>query len=203
VTLFLIAPAIGLIMTVLMSMILQIPFPFHPIQLLWMNLVTNGLQDVALCFEKGEAGIEDRPPRNPCDGVLSNLVYRLIFTGVIMTIAVLGIFSWQINHGATLGQARTIAISTLICMQFFYAFMSRSEKRMIFSYNFFSNRFLLITVGVAFIAHLLAIYHPAMQFILRTEPINVKTLLLVLLVSSSILVVEIEKYFKQRNMDNF
>jgi Ca2+-transporting ATPase len=183
-------------------MALQMPFPFHPIQLLWMNLVTNGLQDVALCFEKGEEGIETRPPRNPRDGVLSNLVYRLIFTGVIMTIAVLGIFSWQLNNGATLDQARTIAASTLICIQFFYAFMSRSEKRMIFSYNLFSNKFLLITVGVAFIFQLLAIYHPAMQFVLRTEPINVKTLFLVLLVSSSILIVEIEKYFRQRRIGN-
>ncbi|WP_455364130.1 cation-translocating P-type ATPase [[Eubacterium] cellulosolvens] len=162
VTLFLIAPAIGLVMTVLAGLALKLPFPFHPIQLLWMNLVTNGLQDVALCFEKGEEGVETRPPRNPSEGILSNLVHRLVFTGVIMAIAVLGIFSWQLNNGATLGQARTIAVSTLICMQFFYAFMSRSEKRTVFSNNLLSNKFLLMTVSGAFIAQLLAIYHPAM-----------------------------------------
>jgi len=197
VTQFLIAPAFGLIMTVLASYLLRIPFPFHPIQLLWMNLVTNGLQDIALCFEKGEKDIELRPPRNPKDGILSNYFPRFIFTGVVIMIILLAIFLWQLNIGATLDHARTAALTGIVCLQFFYAFMSRSENNTIFEISPFSNKLLILTIAGAFTAQFLAIYHPSFQYILKTDSISLTTFLIILIASSSILIVEIEKHFRK------
>ncbi len=199
VTLFLVATGIGLAMTIPATLLLGMPLPFLPTQLLWLNLVTNGLQDVALAFEREEEGVEKIPPRDPKAGVLFGLIPRLVITGTVLMLGTLLIFSWQINSGATLGQARTAALTTMIFFQFFYAFMSRSERRTVFSINPFSNRLLLISIAAAFVAQILAIYHPALQFILRTEPIPLETFMWVLLVASSILMVEVEKHFRKKS----
>ncbi|MEM3068436.1 MAG: HAD-IC family P-type ATPase [Nitrososphaerales archaeon] len=199
VTLFLVATGIGLAMTIPATLLLGMPLPFLPTQLLWLNLVTNGLQDVALAFEREEEGVEKIPPRDPKAGVLFGLIPRLVITGIVLMLGTLLIFSWQINSGATLGQARTAALTTMVFFQFFYAFMSRSERRTVFSINPFSNRFLLISIAAAFVAQILAIYHPALQFILRTEPIPLETFMWVLLVASSILMVEVEKHLRKKS----
>ncbi|MEM3383082.1 MAG: HAD-IC family P-type ATPase [Nitrososphaerales archaeon] len=196
VTLFLVATGIGLAMMIPATLLLGMPLPFLPTQLLWLNLVTNGLQDVALAFEREEE-VEKVPPRDPKTGVLFGLLPRLVITGIVLMLGTLLIFSWQINSGATLGQARTAALTTMVFFQFFYAFMSRSERRTVFSINPFSNKFLFISVVLAFLAQILAIYHPALQFILRTEPIPLETFMWVLLIASSIFMVEVEKHFRK------
>ncbi len=196
VTIFLVSTAVGLIMTVIASLILRMPLPFLPVQLVWLNLVTNGVQDIALSFERGEEGVEKQPPRSIKLSILSGLIPRLTITGIVLMFGTLMVFSWQLNSGATLGQARTAALTTMVFFQFFYAFMSRSEQRTVFSMNPFGNRFLFISIAAAFTAQMLAIYYPALQFVLGTEPVSAETLLWVLLAASSLLTVEIEKYLR-------
>lgn len=203
VTLFLVATGIGGVMTVLATLILKMPLPFLPVQLLWLNVVTNGLQDIALAFEKGEKGIERRPPRNPRIGILSELILRMAVTGIILMIGTLLIFAWQLNSEATLGQARTAALTTMVFFQFFYAFMCRSENRIVFSINPISNKFLFVSVAAAFSIHMLAIYNPTLQFVLRTEPLPVETLLWILLMASSLFIAETEKYFRRFLLSRF
>jgi Ca2+-transporting ATPase len=192
-----VATGVGLIMSVMATLILGMPLPFLPVQLIWLNLVTNGIQDLALAFERGEAGVEKRPPRDPKAGILSGLILRLAVTGIVLMVGSLLVFSWQLDAGATLGQARTAALTTMVFFQFFYAFMSRSERRTVFSINPLSNKFLFISVAAAFVAQMLAIYHPALNFVLQTEPIPFETFIWVLAASSSVLIVEVEKYLRR------
>jgi Ca2+-transporting ATPase len=197
VTLFLIATGVGLVLSILSALILGIPIPFLPIQIIWLNLVTNGMQDVALGFERSEKGVESTPPRDPKTGILFGLIPRLAITGVFLMFGTLMVFTWQLNSGATLGEARTAALTMMVFFQFFYAFMSRSERRTVFSNNPFTNKFLFLSIAGALIAQMAAIYHPALHFILGTEPISFETIGWIFLASSSILIIEGEKYIRR------
>lgn len=85
VTMFLIPTGFASIISIFVSMLLEIPIPFVAAQLLWINLVTNGLQDVALAFEPGEKDIIKRKPRNPKEGIMSRLmIERSIVVGIVI-----------------------------------------------------------------------------------------------------------------------
>ena len=86
VTLFLIPTGFAAILSILVSMLLGLPIPYVAAQLLWINLVTNGLQDVALAFEPGEKDVIRRKPRNPKEGIMSRLMFqRGVIVGVIIS----------------------------------------------------------------------------------------------------------------------
>jgi len=193
VTVFLLATGVGEVMAIMAAFMLGFPLLFLPAQILWLNLVTNGLQDVALAFEREEGEVENRPPRKQDEGILAGNIFRLALTGIVIMVCVLCVFNWQVDSGATLGQARTAALTTMVFIQFFYAFMSKSENRTVFSVNIFSNKYLFASIAAAFIFQMLAIYEPTFQFFLRTEAIPAETLLVCFLAACSILVVEVEK----------
>ena len=88
VTLFLLSTGLARIILVFTSLMMGIPLPLLPAQILWLNLVSNGLQDVALAFEPGEKGIIDLPPRRKKEPVLTSLMQqRLVIIGIVIAIA--------------------------------------------------------------------------------------------------------------------
>ena len=170
VTLFLLSTGLGQVILILAALVLFLPLPLLPAQILWMNLVTNGLQDVALGFEPGEKGIVDQPPRNPADPVISRLmIERLLVIGVVLAAGTLSTFVWQLNMGADINKARTVALTTMVLYQLFNVFNSRSETQSIFQMNMMSNPFLFYSIIASIIAQLSIIYVPALQFIFRTD----------------------------------
>jgi magnesium-transporting ATPase (P-type) len=92
---------------ILASLFLGWPMPFLPAQLLWLNLVTNGLQDVALAFEPGKPGVLKKPPRRPQEGIISRLLWeRTAVAGVIMAVGTLYLFWWEMESTGTLVEPR-------------------------------------------------------------------------------------------------
>ncbi len=198
VTFFLIPTGFAAVLSILMTMLLGIPIPYVPAQLLWINLVTNGLQDVALAFEPGEKGIINRPPRNPKEGIMSKLMLqRSIIVGILISAGVVYNFIIAIDNGASLEKARTIAVTTMVFFQFFHAWNSRSENISIFKISPISNPFLFYSMIAAFFAQLAFIYVPALQWVFRTEPITTQEWINIMIMSLSvILVVEIDKLIR-------
>lgn len=204
VTFFLIPTGVAAILSILGTVVVGVPIPYVPAQLLWINLVTNGLQDVALAFEPGEKGIIDRPPRNPKEGIMSRLlIERTILVGVLISAGVVYNFITALNAGDSLEKARTMAVTTMVFFQFFQAWNSRSELQSIFRINLMSNPFLFYSMIAASLAQLAVIYVPALQWVFRTEPIATGDWLQILMVSASVIVVvEADKFLRRRKAGN-
>lgn len=165
VTFFLIPTGIAAILSILGTIMLGLPIPYVPAQLLWINLVTNGLQDVALAFEPGEKGIIDRSPMDPREGIMSRvLIQRTIIVGVLISAGVVYNFITSLSGGASIEKARTVAVTPMVFFQFFQAWNSRSEFQSIFHISLLSNPFLFYSMIAAFFAQLAVLYVPALQW---------------------------------------
>ncbi|MDI7275033.1 MAG: HAD-IC family P-type ATPase [Anaerolineae bacterium] len=199
VIIFLIPTGVGLVLTILASIALRLPLPFLPAQVIWINLVTNGLQDVAMAFEPPEEDVGRRPPRDPEEGVLTPLmVWRTVLVGLILLVGTLGVFTWQLRGDPDLTRARTMALTTMVLFQNFHVFNSRSFTRSALRMDPFSNRVLFASIVGALGLQVLAIYWGPLQFVLRTEPLTLQEWLTVIPVAASALVaVEIEKAIRR------
>ncbi|MEJ5329011.1 MAG: HAD-IC family P-type ATPase [Desulfobaccales bacterium] len=199
VTFFLIPTGIAAIISILATVILGLPIPYLPAQLLWINLVTNGLQVLALCFEPGEKDVLLRPPRDPREGIMSRLlVERTIYISLLISAGVVYEFLYALKTGMPLGKARTVAVTTMVFFQFFQAWNSRSELQSVFRLNPFSNPFLFFGILASIGAQLAAIYLPSMQWLFRMEPIGLVEWLRIGLVSSSVIIlVEFDKLVRR------
>jgi magnesium-transporting ATPase (P-type) len=189
VTFFLVSTGAATILAILAALTMGWPLPMLPAQLLWLNLVTNGLQDVALAFEPGEKGILRRPPRPASEGVISRLLWkRTALVGLVMAVGTLLVFRWELDRTGSLGMAQTAALTTMVIFMALHAGNARSERRSLLRMSPLSNRFLFAAVIAAFLIHVAAIYFPPTQFILRLEPIQAETWLLMFVVAASVLV---------------
>ncbi|MDY0351140.1 MAG: HAD-IC family P-type ATPase [Desulfobulbaceae bacterium] len=199
VTFFLIPTGIAAILSIIGTIVMGVPIPYVPAQLLWINLVTNGLQDVALAFEPGEKEIIQRPPRDPGEGIMTRvLVERTVLIGLLISAGVVVNFMTSLEGGNSLEKARTVAVTTMVFFQFFQAWNARSETQSVFTMNPFSNPFLFFSMLAAFLAQLAVIYVPVFQWIFRTEPISAAEWLRILGVSSTvILVIEADKLLRR------
>ncbi|MFH0789723.1 MAG: HAD-IC family P-type ATPase [Pseudomonadota bacterium] len=200
VTFFLIPTGIAAILSILGSVLLGLPLPYLPAQLLWINLVSNGLQDVALAFEPGEKDVLSRPPRDPKEGIMSRvLIERTVLVSLLISIGVLYEFWLALDQGLSLEKARTIAMTTMVFFQFFQAWNSRSEYQSIFRISIVSNPFLFYGMIAAVLSQLAVVYVPSLQWIFRTEPITGREWLVVLLISMTVVVVvELDKWWRRR-----
>lgn len=200
VILFLIPTGFAAVLSILMTMLLGNPIPYVPAQLLWINLVTNGLQHIALAFEPGEKGIIRRPPRDPKEGIMSKLmIQRTIIVALLISLGVVYVFVSALDNGASIEKARTLAVTTMVFFQFFQTWNCRSENISIFRISPFSNPFLFYTMIAAFFAQLAFIYVPALHLIFRTEPISTDEWLWILPVAFSVIVViEIDKWIRRK-----
>ncbi len=197
---FLLPTGIASIISIMITMIVGVPIPYIPAQLLWINLVTNGLQDVSLAFEPGEKGIIDRPPRDPQEGIMSRLlIQRTILVGLVIAAGVVWNYLSVLRVGGSLEHARTVAVTTMVFFQFFQAWNSRSEYESIFRINPLSNPFLFYSMIAAGLAQLAFIYAPPLQWVFRTVALNAADWLQILSVAASVLVVvELDKWLRRR-----
>lgn len=200
VSFFLISTAVAETFAILMTVWLGWPLLLVPAQILWLNLVTNGVQDIALAFEPGSPGVWKRPPRPRREGILSAMMWeRTLIVGIVMSAGALYMFDWQLSQGGSLIAAQSVALTTLVMFNVFQAGNSRAENRSVFSLNLMSNRFLFWATVIAVSLHVAALYMPATQYILRVEPISPEAWLRGLVVASSILVVvEVHKAIRRR-----
>jgi Ca2+-transporting ATPase len=201
VTLFLVSCGLGELLAILATIVMRLPIPYIPAQILWLNLVTNGLQDVALAFEPGEKGVLRRSPKSPKEGILSSLmIQRTFLMGTVLALGTLFIFISDLKSGVPLERARTAALTTMVFFQFYQALNCRSETRSIFRMSLLSNPFLLFSMIAAFFAQLAVLYVPALQWIFRTVPLTMTEWLEIVVVTVTIVIaVEIDKWIRRRD----
>jgi calcium-translocating P-type ATPase len=195
VTFFLVSTGAASIIMILTALAMGWPLPMVAAQLLWLNLVTNGLQDVALAFEPGEPDVLDHPPRAREEGVMSALLWeRTALTGLVMATGTLFMFRAELDAGHSLQHAQTVALTTMVLYQMFHLGNSRSEHLSAFRKSPLSNPFLLVATSAAILVHVGALYFGPTQLVLRVEPIELATWGRIVLVASSILVaIEVHK----------
>lgn len=177
---YLLASNVGEILVMLFAMLLFLPLPLVPIQILWVNLVTDGLPAMALGLDQSEENVMRRKPRNPREGVFARgLGWKIISRGFLIGVATLIAFVVVYNRDPeNLKYAQTIAFSTLVLAQLIHVFDCRSEVS-VFSRNPFENKFLVWSVLSSAALLFAVIYIPALQPIFHTVPVALNDWLLV------------------------
>jgi calcium-translocating P-type ATPase len=195
VTFFLVSTGAAEVVMILTALTAGWPLPLLAAQLLWLNLVTNGLQDVALAFEPGEPGVLRRAPRPRSEGVISRLLWeRTLVTGLVMAAGTLTLFRWELDQTGSLARAQTVALTTMVLFQMFHVWNCRSNDLSAFQKTPFSNPLLFAAAATAFVIHAGALYVPVTQVILRVEPLGIDAWVRMVAVSASIIVaIEIHK----------
>ncbi|HLU32876.1 MAG TPA: HAD-IC family P-type ATPase [Natronosporangium sp.] len=198
VSFFLISTGVATIAAILVGLWLGWPLLMLPAQLVWLNLVTNGLQDFALAFEPGDKRLLEQPPRPRQEGIISRLLWwRLALVGLVMAAGTLYMFDWSLTTTGSVAQAQTVALTTMVMFQAFHLGNSRSVRRSVFRLNPLTNPFLLISSVAALAVHIGALYAPPTQWLLRVEPIDVSAWLRIVPVALSVVVVvEVEKFIR-------
>jgi P-type Ca2+ transporter type 2C len=178
---YLLASNVGEILVMLFAMLLALPLPLVPIQILWVNLVTDGLPAMALGLDKPEDNVMKRGPRHPKEGVFSRgLGWKVVSRGFLIGSMTLIAFMITYNQNPNeLIYAQTIAFATLVMAQLIHVFDCRSEISVL-SRNPFGNKYLVWSVISSVILMLVVIYYPPLQPIFHTVPIEPRDWLLVL-----------------------
>jgi len=174
--------------------------PLIAIQILFVNLVTDGLPAIALSVDPPAPDIMQRKPRPRGQGVFTMPVVVLIMVGGVWSCLVnLGIFKWALDAGKTMIEAQCLCFLTLIMIQFFKAYNFRSERHSVFKLGFFRNKWLNLAVGSQILLMLVIIYVPVFQDVFHTYPLDSFDWLVSLLLSLSIFpVLELSKLILQR-----
>ncbi|WP_104176116.1 HAD-IC family P-type ATPase [Arthrobacter sp. Y81] len=194
-TFFLLSTGAAALVAVTLSVFAETPLLFLPVQMLWMNVVTNGVQDIALAFEPGEGDELSRPPRPTSEGLLSRtLWFRAGITGAWMALAVILTFIVELHAGYTDIHARTMALTMFVMLSFFQVFSSRAEVKSLFQIRLLANKPLLFTSLAALGLHWAVMTWPVSARLLELTPLNAWEWLLCVAVGSTVLIiVEAEK----------
>ncbi|MFN3996603.1 cation-translocating P-type ATPase [Algoriphagus sp.] len=157
-----------------LSVMMGLPLPLLAVQLLWLNLVTNGIQDVALAFESGEAGAMNKKPRRTTESVFDALmVKQTLVASLTIGLVAFGFWYWLIEvRQMSEYHARDLVLLLMVFMQNFHAFNSRSERVSMFKIPLNRNWILVMGVLAAQGLHILSMQIPFMQSALRIEPIT-------------------------------
>jgi Ca2+-transporting ATPase len=189
------------IVAFILSLLAGLPLPLTAIQLLWLNLVTEGIQDVALAFEPGEDNEMNKPPRPPNQPIFDRLmIERVVISAFTMGALAFAVFWYQYAvMGTSLESSRNIALLFLVMFENIQVFNSRSETVSILKQPFFSNRLLLIGTLAAQAIHIAALYTPGLNNLLDVQPVSLNQWLLLLATALILLLVmELHKWWWAR-----
>lgn len=170
---YMLASNVGEILAMLFAMLLALPLPLVPIQILWVNLVTDGLPAMALGMDAPESDLMRRPPRPQAEGVFARgLGWKIISRGFLVGGSTITVFLIALHIAPNeLRVAQTAAFSTLVMAQLIHVFDCRCENS-IFERNFIGNLYLVGAVISSVLLLLLVIYYQPLQGIFRTEPLS-------------------------------
>jgi magnesium-transporting ATPase (P-type) len=175
----------------ILSVLFALPIPLFPIQLLWLNLVTNGIQDVALAFEPAEGNELQKKPRPPQESIFNRLmIERVIVNAVVMGGIAFLVFAWQLDQGQSEEQARNITLLLMVLFENVHVLNSRSETRSLFRQYFFGNPLLLIGMLTAQAIHIGAMYTPGLKDVLQVQPVSLAQWSVLLLIALVLIVVD-------------
>ena len=202
VTYLLISTGAAEILLFLLSLFTGQPLPLTAIQLLWLNLVTNGIQDVALAFEGPEKDLMKRKPRDPKEGIFNKqMIQQTLLSGITMGLMAFGLFYYAFNHlGFNELHSRSLAFTLMVLLENVHVFNCRSEQVSSFRVPLSKNWYIIGGVVLAQIIHITAINLQFMQNILGTDAISLGEWWYILAYALILLVVmEIFKFVRKRN----
>lgn len=179
----------GEVLVVLFALLLGLPLPLTAVQILWLNLITDGFLDTALSAEKKEEGLLRHEAHTGSLHVVDwGTAFKMLYMALPMALFSLLLFCHYCSTG--LMHARTIALVSMAVFQWFNALNCRSETQSIFKLGLFSNRWLVLAMGVVLGLQMLVLYNPVMQRLFKTEPLSLREWGLIVLCASSIVVME-------------
>ncbi len=186
------------IWTIFLAPFLGLPIPLLPIQILWINLVTDGLPGLALASEPEERDVMRRPPRPPREGVFAHgLGVHVLWVGPLMAALTLGAQAWFLSAGSDRWQ--TVTFTVLCLCQLAHVLAIRSDRESLFTQGLRSNTPLLGAVILTVLLQLAAVYVPFLNGIFWTEPLSAGELAVCVAAASAVFVaVEGEKWLKRR-----
>ncbi|MEW5933705.1 MAG: HAD-IC family P-type ATPase, partial [Bacillota bacterium] len=182
---YLLSCNVGEVLVMLGATLARLPIPLLPIQMLWVNLVTDGLPALALGVEPAEPDVMNRPPRSPQESIFARgLLWRILGRGLFIGLASLAVFCWGLyapaSGGANLDGARTMAFACLVIAQLVHAFHCRSETRSLLESSPGGNPALVGAVAVSLAMLLAVIYLPWVAPFFHTVPLGWQQWLVVL-----------------------
>ncbi len=186
----LVSTGIAEIALFLLALFLGLPLPLLAVQILWLNLVTNGIQGVALAFEGGEPEAMDQPPRPPTEGIFNQrMIEQTTMAAAVMGLVTFGVWHYLLANGWAETEARNLVLLLMVLFQNFHVFNTRSEYVSAFRVPISRNWFLVLGVFAALGIHILSMYVPLMQGVLNVQPVSWSEFLTMAALASSILIV--------------
>ncbi|MDX9953985.1 MAG: cation-transporting P-type ATPase [Anaerolineae bacterium] len=187
-------------LVILAALLIGEVLPILPVQILWINMATVAVLGLVLALEPREPGIMQRPPRDPDAPILTGaLIRRIVLVGTLILIGAFGLFEWELQRGATLEVARTVAVNLVVFVELFYLFNSRSLTHSPFKIGLFSNRWLWLGVGGMVLLQMAFTYLPFMHTIFSSAPMGwAEWWRIILFGVMSFGVVELEKWLTAR-----
>ena len=198
----LLSTGIAELLTITLAIFTNISLPFLAVQLLWLNLVTNGIQEIALAFEKGDKTVMQQPPRKPGESIFNKLMnVEIMLSGIFIAGLVFSLwYHLKYRLGYNEKHARTLVMLLMVLLQNFHVLNCRSETKSLFRLPIRDNYVLLAGIMLAQLVHIAASYLPLLNNILQLEPIKFNEWILLLPTALSIIVVmELFKWVWRRN----
>ena len=187
-------------LVIMVAILLGLTLPVLPVQALWLNMTTAVFLGLMLAFEPREKGIMSRPPRNPDAPILNaEMIVRIFSVSTLLLIGAFGLFQWSLTHGASLEEARTLAVTLFVVVQSFFLLNCRSLTRSIFATHPLSNPWIWRGVAGMLIAQLLFVYNPLMNTLFQSAPLSLAQWGLIIAYGVVVLLlVELEKSLWRR-----
>jgi magnesium-transporting ATPase (P-type) len=181
-----------------LSLLFGLPLPLTAVQLLWLNLVTNGIQDVALAFEPREGNEMQQPPRKPKEPIFNRMmVERTLLSALVIGALAFITFQNLLSAGMTLDEARNSTLLLMVLFENVHAFNSRSETKSVLTHNPMGNPLLFFGTIIAQLVHIGSMYMPGLSGVLDAQPVSfAHWLQLVPVALVILLVMELHKWIR-------
>ena len=173
---------VGAILTIVGTSLLNLPLPFNPAQLLWLNIVMDGPPAQMLGIEGPERDIMNRPPEKG-DILTKNTMLQILILGIVMAIGTICVFIYEISSGVSTKKAMTVAFTLFVVYQLMNAFNGRANSEK-------SSKYLYLGIIISFLLQLLILYIPLLQTIFRTTSLDMVDWIIILAVSPTILITQ-------------
>jgi Ca2+-transporting ATPase len=187
-------------LVILLCIVLALPLPILPVQILWINMTTAVLLGMMLTFEPKEDDLMQRPPRSPKQSFIdAEMLRRMILVGVAMLLGAFGLFRWELMEGSSEDAARTTAVSVFIIVEAFYLFNCRHLRKTIWQSHFWTNPWAFAGFFTMIALQLLFVYSPVMNRLFHTAPMSFIAWMKVLGIAMIVFIlVELETWWMSR-----
>lgn len=185
------------IVLVTLAFLLGMPLPLLPVQLLWLNLVTNGLEDVMLGLERAEPGLLKRKPRPPRERIFNaTMIRRTVVGGIYIALTSFVLFYILLEAGYSEQSARNLVL-LMVLFENVHVFNARTETNYLHKIQYRSSIFLIVWVIMTQLLHITCMYIPLMQEVLSVEPVTLPMWLMLFSVALGLVVVmEVDKWLR-------